>query len=58
MSSKCYVEEFEIEAVKQVTERSCSVAEVAGRLGVCQHSLYQWLKHYGQLVEVRQVQQS
>ena len=57
MSSKRYTEEFKIEAVKQVTERSYPVAEVAGRLGVSQHSLYVWLKDYGHPV-VWQKQQS
>ena len=33
MSKKRYTEEFKIEAVRQVTERGYSVAEVAGRLG-------------------------
>lgn len=32
MSSKRYTEEFKIEAVKQVTDRGHSVADVAGRL--------------------------
>jgi transposase len=49
MSSKRYTEEFKVEAIKQLTERGYPVAEVAGRLGVSQHSLYQWLKSYGQL---------
>jgi transposase len=35
-----YPEEFRIEAVKQVTERNHSVADVAARLGVSTHSLY------------------
>ena len=47
MSNKRYPEEFKIEAVKQVTERGHSVAEVAARLGVTPHSLYAWLKKYG-----------
>lgn len=46
MSAKRYTEEFKIEAVKQVTERGHPVAEVAGRLGVSTHSLYQWMKQY------------
>lgn len=58
MSRKRYTEEFKVEAVKQVTERGYPVAEVSGRLGVSQHSLYQWLKDYGQPVEARQEQQS
>lgn len=41
-----YPEEFRIEAVKQVTERNHSVSDVAARLGVSTHSLYQWIKRY------------
>ena len=37
MSSKRYPEEFKIEAVKQVTEKGHSVAEVAARLGTTTH---------------------
>lgn len=47
MSSKRYPEEFKIEAVKQVTEKGHSVADVAGRLGTTTHSLYAWIKCYG-----------
>jgi transposase len=46
MSAKRYTEEFKIEAVKQVTERGHPVAEVASRLGMTTHSLYQWIKRY------------
>ncbi len=46
MSKKRYPEEFKIEAVKQVTERGHAVAEVSNRLGISQHSLYEWLKKY------------
>ena len=46
MSSKRYPEEFKIEAVKQVTERGHAVADIASRIGVSQHSLYEWLKRY------------
>ena len=46
MSSKRYPEEFKIEAVKQVTERGHAVADVANRIGVSQHSLYECLKRY------------
>ena len=46
MSNKRYTEEFKAEAVKQVTERGHPVAEVASRLGVTTHSMYQWLKKY------------
>ena len=48
MTSKRYTEEFRIEAVKQVTDRGYSVAEVAERLGTTTHSLYAWMKRYGE----------
>ena len=44
MSSKRYPEEFKIEAVKQIIERRYPVAEVSARLGVSQHSLYEWVR--------------
>jgi len=47
MSGKRYTEEFKIEAVKQVTESGHPVSEVASRLGVTTHSLYEWVKRYG-----------
>jgi transposase len=47
-SGKRYTEEFRIEAVKQVTGRGYSVAEVAERLGTTTHSLYAWIKRYGE----------
>lgn len=46
MSGQRYPEEFKIEAVKQVTERGHSVADVSERLGVTSHSIYNWMKKY------------
>lgn len=46
MSAKRYTEEFKIEAVRQVTDRGYSVADVAQRLEVSTHSLYAWVKKY------------
>jgi transposase len=43
MSNQRYTPEFKDEAVKQVTERGYSIAEVAKRLGVSAHSLYKWV---------------
>ncbi|GAA6154383.1 hypothetical protein NBRC116587_38060 [Pseudoteredinibacter isoporae] len=39
MSGQRYTPEFKDEAVKQVVDRGFSIAEVAERLGVSQHSL-------------------
>ncbi len=47
-SSKRYTEEFKREAIKQVTERGYSVADVAERLGTTTNSLYGWMKRYGE----------
>ncbi len=47
ISSKRYPEEFKIEAVRQVTDRGHSVAQVADRLGVTTHSLYAWIRKFG-----------
>lgn len=47
MSNQRYPETFKIEAVKQVTDRGRSVADVAKALGVSGHSLYAWIKRYG-----------
>lgn len=66
MSSKRYPEEFKIEAVKQITERGHAVADVSSRIGVSQHSLYEWIKRYslpaaerieaqGQTAEIRKL---
>lgn len=54
MSNPRYTEEFKLEAVKQVADRGHSVAEVAARLGVSAHSLYQWIKRYAKPTGQRQ----
>ena len=41
-----FTEEFKQDAVKQITERRYSVADVSKRLGVSSHSLYGWIKRY------------
>jgi transposase len=38
--------EFKCDAVRQMTERGYPVAEVSQRLGVSQHSLYEWHKKF------------
>jgi len=43
-----------IEAVKQVTEKGKTVADVAQRLGMSVHSLYAWIKLYSKPQEQRQ----
>ena len=58
MSTKRYPEEFKTEAIKQVTERGHTVADVASRLGVSTHSLYKWIREAAQPAAVRHNQLS
>lgn len=51
MSGKRYTEEFKVAAVRQVTDRGYTVADVAERLGVTTKSLYEWIKRYGEHAE-------
>jgi len=44
---KRYPEQFKVEAVKQISERGYSVAEVADRLGISTKTLYQWRSDLG-----------
>ena len=46
MGNPRFTEEFKIDAIKQITERGYSVADVSRRLGVSTHSLYGWMKRY------------
>ena len=41
-----FTEVFRLDAIKQITERGHSVADVSQRLGVSTHSLYGWMKRY------------
>lgn len=44
MSSKRYTDEFRGEAVKQVLERGFTVVDVAARIGIPKHTLYDWVQ--------------
>lgn len=44
MSGMRYTDEFRAEAVKQVIERGFTVVEVAGRIGLPKHTLYDWVQ--------------
>ncbi|MFC2864418.1 IS3 family transposase [Klebsiella quasipneumoniae] len=44
MGTPRFTPEFKEEAVRQITERGYSIAEVSERLGVSAHSLYKWLR--------------
>ncbi|MBP2561142.1 transposase [Neorhizobium galegae] len=46
MSKSNFSEEFKRDAVRQITERGYPVSEVSQRLGVSQHSLYEWKKTF------------
>lgn len=47
MGTSHYSDEFKRDAVQQITVRGYPVREVARRLGVSSHSLYKWLKLFG-----------
>ena len=42
-NSKQYTYEFRAEAVKQVIERGFTVVDVAARIGIPKHTLYEWV---------------
>ncbi|EIB99069.1 ISEc14 transposase A [Pantoea sp. Sc1] len=44
MGTPRFTPEFKEEAVRQITERGYSVAEVSDRLGVSAYRLYKWLR--------------
>ena len=46
MGKANFSDEFKRDAVVQITERGYPVAEVSRRLGVSQHSLYEWKKKF------------
>ena len=48
MCSKRYMKDFKVAAVRRVTGRGYSVAEVVARLGTTTRSLYAWLRRYGE----------
>lgn len=48
MGTSNFSEEFKRDAIAQITERGHPVAEVAKRLGVSQHSSYEWKKKFSQ----------
>ena len=42
MGTGNFSDDFKRDAVAQITERGCPVAEISKRLGVSLHSLYTW----------------
>ncbi len=50
MGTPRFTPEFKEEAVRQIMERGDSVAEVSNRRGVPAHSLYKWLRAWGQSI--------
>lgn len=57
-SNQPYPEEFKIEVVKHITERGHRVADVSARIGVSQHSLYEWIMAYSAPASERQARVS
>lgn len=48
MGTSNYSAEFKQDAVHQITVRGYPVREVSRRLGVSTHSLYKWMKVFGE----------
>ena len=48
MGTSNYSDAFKRDAVQRITVRGYPVREVARRLGVSSHSLYKWLKLFGE----------
>ncbi len=48
MGTNSYSDEFKRDAVHQITVRGYPVREVSWRLGVSIHSLYKWMKLFGE----------
>jgi len=48
MGKANFSDDLKRDAVRQITERGYPVAEVSKRLGVSQHSLYEWKKKFSQ----------
>jgi len=46
MAKVHFTDEFKRDAVAQIVERGYSAAEVSKRLGVSQHSLFEWKKKF------------
>lgn len=46
MTRPNFTDDFNKDAIKQITERGYSVADVSKRLGVSTHSLYAWMKRF------------
>lgn len=42
-SNRQYTDEFKAEAVKQVIDRRFTVVDVAARIGIPKHTLYEWV---------------
>ena len=42
-SNRQYTDEFRAEAVKQVIDRGFTVVDVAARIGIPKHTLYEWV---------------
>jgi len=50
MGKSNFSDEFNRDAVAQITERGYLVTEVSERLGVSQHSLYAWKRQLAEVV--------
>jgi len=49
MTRPHFTDDFKIDAIRQITERGYSVADVSKRLGVNTHSFHAWMKRFSKL---------
>ena len=50
MGKSNFSDDFKRDAVAQITERGYPVSEVSRRLGVSQHSLYEWKRKFAKTI--------
>ena len=54
MSGKRYTDEFKAEAARQVIDQGRPAREVADRLGISVHSMYEWVRMHRKAPQERQ----
>ncbi len=53
MGQPRFTEDFKTDAIKQITEREHSIADVSQRLGISTHLFYAWIKRHASFAWLR-----